>query len=46
MLKERRTHLIELLRERLGDALQIVEPQGGATIWVRSLRPVNMGSGV
>lgn len=42
MLKERRTQLIELLRERLGDALQIVEPQGGATIWVRSLRPVNM----
>ncbi|WP_456020978.1 aminotransferase-like domain-containing protein [Pseudomonas protegens] len=43
MLKERRTHLIDLLRERLGDALQIVEPQGGATVWVRSLRPVNMG---
>lgn len=43
MLKERRTQLIELLRERLGDALQIVEPKGGATVWVRSLRPVNMG---
>ncbi|AZZ76209.1 aminotransferase-like domain-containing protein [Pseudomonas sp. RU47] len=43
MLKERRTQLIDLLRERLGDALQIVEPQGGATVWVRSLRPVNMG---
>lgn len=43
MLKERRTQLIELLRERLGDALQIVEPAGGATVWVRSLRPVNMG---
>lgn len=42
MLKERRTQLIELLRERLGDALQVVEPQGGATVWVRSLRPVNM----
>lgn len=42
MLKEHRTQLIELLRERLGDALQVVEPQGGATIWVRSLRPVNM----
>ncbi len=42
MLKERRTQLIELLRERLGDALQIVEPEGGATVWVRSLRPVNM----
>ena len=44
MLKERRTPLIELLRERLGDALQIVEPQGGATVWVRSLRPVDMGN--
>ncbi len=43
MLKERRTQLIELLRERLGDALQIVEPEGGATVWVRSLRSVNMG---
>ncbi|WP_150774330.1 PLP-dependent aminotransferase family protein [Pseudomonas fluorescens] len=43
MLKERRTQLIDLLRERLGDALQIIEPQGGATVWVRSLRPVNMG---
>ncbi|WP_435036515.1 PLP-dependent aminotransferase family protein [Pseudomonas neuropathica] len=43
MLKERRTQLIELLRERLGDAVQIVEPEGGATVWVRSLRPVNMG---
>lgn len=42
MLKDRRTPLIELLRERLGDALQVVEPQGGATVWVRSLRPVNM----
>jgi DNA-binding transcriptional MocR family regulator len=43
MLKERRTQLIQLLRER-GDALQIVEPQGGATVWVRSLRPVDMGN--
>lgn len=44
MLKERRTQLIQLLRERLGDALQIAEPQGGATVWVRSLRPVDMGN--
>lgn len=44
MLKERRTPLIQLLRERLGDALQVVEPQGGATIWARSLRPVDMGN--
>jgi DNA-binding transcriptional MocR family regulator len=42
MLKERRTQLIELLRERLGDAMQVVEPEGGATVWVHSLRPVNM----
>lgn len=44
MLKERRTQLIQLLRERLGDALAIDESQGGATVWVRSLRPVNMGN--
>lgn len=44
MLKERRTQLIQLLRERLGDALQVVEPQGGATVWVSSLRPVDMGN--
>lgn len=44
MLRERRTPLIQLLRERLGDVLQIVEPQGGATIWARSLRPVDMGN--
>lgn len=42
MLKERRTPLIALLRDRLGDALDVVEPEGGATVWVRSLRPVNM----
>jgi len=42
MLSERRSLLIQILRERLGDTLQIVEPQGGATVWVRSLRPVDM----
>ncbi|WP_025109617.1 PLP-dependent aminotransferase family protein [Pseudomonas sp. H1h] len=42
LLKERRTPMIHLLRERLGDALQVVEPQGGATVWVRSVRPVDM----
>ncbi|MBC3205325.1 PLP-dependent aminotransferase family protein [Pseudomonas sp. SWRI111] len=42
MLKERRTQLIQLLRERLVDALHMVEPQGGATVWVGSLRPVDM----
>ncbi|WP_438301842.1 PLP-dependent aminotransferase family protein [Pseudomonas sp. NMS19W] len=44
LLKERRTQLIELLREGLGDALHIAEPQGGATIWVRSSRRVAMGA--
>ncbi|KAB0494259.1 aminotransferase-like domain-containing protein [Pseudomonas vancouverensis] len=42
LLKERKSHLVTLLEERLGDALEFVEPQGGATIWVRSLRQVNM----
>jgi DNA-binding transcriptional MocR family regulator len=44
LLKERRTRLIELLREGLGDALHIDEPQGGATVWVRSSRRVMMGA--
>lgn len=42
LLKERRTPMIHLLRERLGEALQVVEPQGGATVWVRARRPVDM----
>jgi len=42
LLRERRTPMIHLLRERLGDALQVVEPQGGATVWVRARRPVDM----
>ncbi|MCX2546319.1 PLP-dependent aminotransferase family protein [Pseudomonas sp. COW5] len=44
LLKERRTRLIELLREGLGDALHIDEPQGGATVWVCSSRRVVMGA--
>ncbi|MEJ1226158.1 PLP-dependent aminotransferase family protein [Pseudomonas sp. CCNWLW56] len=31
----------QLLGERLGDSVQWVQPQGGATIWVRSLRRVD-----
>ncbi|KQN48630.1 GntR family transcriptional regulator [Pseudomonas sp. Leaf48] len=42
LLKERKGHMIQLLHERLGDALQLVEPQGGATIWAHSLRKVNL----
>jgi len=44
LLKERRTRLIEMLREELGDALHIDEPQGGATVWVRSSRRVVMSA--
>ncbi|MCF4996780.1 aminotransferase class I/II-fold pyridoxal phosphate-dependent enzyme [Pseudomonas syringae] len=44
LLKERRTLLIQLLRERLGDTLHIIDPQGGATIWVCSRRKVDMAS--
>ncbi|QXE10138.1 MULTISPECIES: GntR family transcriptional regulator [Pseudomonas] len=42
LLRERRAPMIHLLRERLSDALQVVEPQGGATVWVRAKRPVDM----
>jgi DNA-binding transcriptional MocR family regulator len=42
LLKERKGQMTQLLRERLGDALHVVEPQGGATVWVRSLRRVNV----
>ncbi|RON51973.1 aminotransferase-like domain-containing protein [Pseudomonas frederiksbergensis] len=42
LLKERQVQMLQLLRERLGDALQPVEPQGGATIWARSLRQVDV----
>jgi DNA-binding transcriptional MocR family regulator len=42
LLKERNGQMSQLLQERLGDALQFVEPQGGATLWARSLRKVNI----
>jgi DNA-binding transcriptional MocR family regulator len=41
-LKDGKEQMTRLLQERLGDALQYVEPQGGATIWLRSLRRVDM----
>ncbi|MHC8305893.1 aminotransferase-like domain-containing protein [Pseudomonas sp. PB3P13] len=41
LLNERKGHMTQLLQERLGDALHFVEPQGGATVWVRSLRQVD-----
>jgi DNA-binding transcriptional MocR family regulator len=42
LLKDRKVQMTQLLQERLGDALHFVEPQGGATIWVRSLRQVDV----
>ncbi|MEJ5059314.1 MULTISPECIES: aminotransferase-like domain-containing protein [unclassified Pseudomonas] len=41
-LKDGKVQMTQLLQERLGEALQFVEPQGGATIWVRSLRRVDV----
>ncbi|WPN55414.1 MULTISPECIES: aminotransferase-like domain-containing protein [unclassified Pseudomonas] len=42
LLKERMVQMTQLLEERLPDALHFVEPRGGATIWIRSLRQVNV----
>ena len=41
-LKDSKTQMTQLLQERMGDALQFVEPHGGATIWVNSSRRVNV----
>jgi len=42
LLRESAVSTTQLLRERLGDGLQWAEPQGGATIWIRSVRPVDL----
>ena len=42
LLRDRKVQMTQLLHERLGDALHVVEPRGGATIWVRSVRQVDM----
>ncbi|MBC3382843.1 PLP-dependent aminotransferase family protein [Pseudomonas sp. SWRI179] len=42
LLRESAVSTTQLLRERLGDSLQWVEPQGGATIWMRSTRRVDL----
>ncbi|MGF6330510.1 DNA-binding transcriptional MocR family regulator [Pseudomonas sp. BS3782 TE3695] len=42
LLKERMVQMTRLLEERLPDALHFVEPRGGATIWVRSSRQVDV----
>lgn len=41
-LKDGKVQMIQLLQERLADALHFVEPQGGATVWVHSLRRVDV----
>ncbi|HEF4759902.1 TPA: PLP-dependent aminotransferase family protein [Pseudomonas putida] len=41
-LNDSKTQMIQLLCERLSDTLQFVEPEGGATVWVRSLRRVDV----
>ncbi|WHS63100.1 PLP-dependent aminotransferase family protein [Pseudomonas sp. G2-4] len=42
LLRESAVSATQLLRERLGDSLQWVVPEGGATIWMRSSRPVDL----
>ncbi|POA35853.1 MULTISPECIES: PLP-dependent aminotransferase family protein [unclassified Pseudomonas] len=42
LLKERKSRMIQMLQDRLSDSLEFVEPAGGATIWARSLRPVDV----
>lgn len=41
-LKDSKLQMSQQLEERLADALQFVEPEGGATVWVRSLRQVDV----
>ena len=42
LLCERKARMLQVVQERLGDAMECVEPMGGATLWLRSLRPVDM----
>ena len=42
LLRESAVSATQLLRERLGDSLQWVAPEGGATIWMQSSRPVDL----
>ncbi|AHL34165.1 GntR family transcriptional regulator [Pseudomonas brassicacearum] len=42
LLRESAVSATQLLRERLGDSVQWVAPEGGATIWMRSSRPVDL----
>ena len=42
LLCERKARMLQVLQERLGDAMECIEPKGGAALWLRSLRPVDM----
>ncbi|MDO7897534.1 aminotransferase class I/II-fold pyridoxal phosphate-dependent enzyme [Pseudomonas citrulli] len=42
LLRDSAASATQLLHERLGDSLQWPEPQGGATIWLRSTRNVDL----
>ena len=42
LLKERKMLMSQALQERLGEALHVVESQGGATLWARCRRQVDM----
>ncbi|WP_210645036.1 MULTISPECIES: PLP-dependent aminotransferase family protein [unclassified Pseudomonas] len=42
LLRESAVSATHLLRERLGDSLHWVTPEGGATIWMCSARPVDL----
>jgi DNA-binding transcriptional MocR family regulator len=41
-LKDGKVQMIQLLQERLADTVRFVEPQGGATVWVRPVRRVDV----
>jgi DNA-binding transcriptional MocR family regulator len=41
-LRDSKAQMTHLLAERMGEALQFAEPEGGATVWLRSLRRVDM----
>ncbi|WP_225920181.1 PLP-dependent aminotransferase family protein [Pseudomonas vanderleydeniana] len=42
LLQERMLQMTQLLQERLSDSLDFVPPQGGATVWARARRAVDM----
>ncbi|WP_434700815.1 aminotransferase class I/II-fold pyridoxal phosphate-dependent enzyme [Pseudomonas sp. D1-36] len=42
LLRESAASTSQLLRERVSDCLQWVEPEGGATVWARTSRPADM----